>query len=66
MSLKAFHILFIILSIVLSLGFALWGFKDYRVTGDILTRVMAWGSLAAAVALSVYLARFFSKMKKIH
>ena len=64
-SLKAFHIFFIAASIVLSIGLASWGVRDYLSSG-------AGGSLALGIVffvtgflLLVYGRRFLKKMKEI-
>ncbi len=65
MSLKAFHILFICVSILLALGFGAWeirAFAQAGATSDILLGVFSW---AAGVALSFYLRRVIKKLKNI-
>jgi len=58
MSLKWFHLLFISLSIVMSVAFGLWGlFNDYAVLGA--------GSLAGAVGLGVYGSYFVQKVRRM-
>ena len=58
MSLKWFHIVFISLSVVLSLWFGLWGlFHDQVVLGVI--------SLGASAGLVVYGNYFFAKIRKL-
>ena len=65
MSLKAFHVFFIALSILLSIGVGSWGISNYLASG-------AWGSLALGIVfcltapgLLVYGRRFLKKMKEI-
>ena len=63
MSLKAFHLLFIGLSIALTVFFAAWATGQYRVergAGYLLTAVI---SLAASGALSAYVAAFWRKTR---
>jgi hypothetical protein len=63
MSLKAFHLLFIGLSIALSVFFAAWATGQYRVehgTGYLVTAVM---SLTASGALAAYGAAFRRKTR---
>ena len=63
MSLKAFHLLFIGLSIVLTVFFAAWAAGEYRIehgTGYLVTAV---GSLGASGALAVYGAAFRRKTR---
>jgi len=63
MSLKAFHILFVLVCIVLALGFATWAYTEFRRTGD---REFVWwacASLLAASGLMVYGRWFLHKLK---
>lgn len=58
MSLKWFHLLFIGLSIVMSVAVGLWGlFNDYAVLGAV--------SLAGAVVLGGYCSYFLQKARKL-
>lgn len=59
MSLKAFHVVFILFSLAITVGFGLWALKtnpEYR----------GWGiaSLVAAAGLVVYGVMFLQKLKK--
>jgi hypothetical protein len=66
MSLRAFHILFVIASIGLTLMMAVWGGVTYgsdRGTGWHL--VTAAGSVLTAGLLSVYLIRFIRKTREM-
>ena len=65
MSLRAFHILFIALSVVLTAFFAAWAFGQYRSEQQLGYAVTAVGSLAAGVGLVVYLTAFFKKTKRL-
>jgi len=63
MSLKAFHLVFVGLSIVLSVFFAAWAAGEYRVghqTGYLVTAV---ASLTASGALAMYVAAFRRKTR---
>ena len=61
MSLKQFHIVFIIMAVLSSAGFAAWAFTRYQVeTGELL---MGGISAVAAVGLLVYGFRFLKKFK---
>jgi hypothetical protein len=66
MSLKAFHIVFIVASLLLCLGFAGWAFDNYfesgRAVSDLIYGVAA---LVAAGALLVYGKYFLRKLKHI-
>ena len=57
MSLKAVHILFILLSLVLTLGLGFWGLRHQPVLGV--------ASFSGGGVLVIYLLWFFSKMRKI-
>ena len=65
MSLRAFHIFFISLSILLSIGVGSWGISNYL--GDGSTGSLALGVLfcVTALALIVYGRGFLRKMKEI-
>ena len=65
MSLKGFHILFITVSTLLALGVGGWCLWVDSVAGTPIFRIGAIGSFAAAVALMVYGAWFFRKMKRL-
>ncbi len=65
MSLKAVHILFISLSILLAFGFAAWEIKGYAVSGDVLQLLLGLFSLVAAVGLIVYGVKFLRKLKHV-
>ena len=59
MSLRAFHILFIVLSIVLAAGCAAWAFSNG------VSAVFGAVSALAAVGLSVYFVYFLKKSRGI-
>jgi hypothetical protein len=65
MSLKAFHIAFIALAILLALGFALWMFlTDMKASAA--ARVTGGGcSIIVASALTAYGIRFLKKLKHV-
>lgn len=64
MSLKAFHIVFIVASILLSGFFGSWQTKAATVTGAPLDWTLAVLSFSASLVLVVYLFWFIRKMKK--
>jgi len=66
MSLKAFHIVFIVASLLLCLGFAGWAFDNYF-EGDRARADLVYGiaSLFAAAGLLVYGKYFLRKLKHI-
>ncbi len=66
MSLRAFHLLFILASITLALMMAVWGGVTYgadRGTGWHL--VTAIGALGTAVLLAAYVVKFIRKSREI-
>jgi len=65
MSLKAFHIFFIIVSTLTSLGFGLWAVQDFRQTGTMGTLLMGIGSFVLGLALIVYSNWFLRKLKNV-
>jgi hypothetical protein len=66
MSLKTFHLFFIIVCIVMSLAFAAWNFANYFSPGGAAADlVIGAGSALAAVALVVYEAYFLKKTKNV-
>lgn len=62
MSLKNFHLLFIILAVIITAGFGLWCF--FTEAGSKVTGSWAMGlvSLAAAVGLVIYGVKFLKKL----
>lgn len=66
MSLKAVHICFIILSIILTAGFGYWGIQNHSLTANATFLYLGIGSLIGSLLLVFYLFRFIQKMKKIN
>jgi hypothetical protein len=65
MSLKAFHLVFVTVSVVLSLGFGAWAVTDYRKSGIAESLWWGVGSFAGAMALIVYGRWFLRKLKGV-
>jgi hypothetical protein len=65
MSLKAFHIVFIVASILLTFGFAAWSFLSFAHDGPLLHLWFGVGSLASGVILVCYSKYFLRKLKDI-
>ena len=65
MSLKAFHIVFIALCVVLAFGFGAWELKGYLVSGYVEGLIVGVLSLAVGVALILYGIRFLKKLKHV-
>jgi hypothetical protein len=63
MSLRAFHLVFIALSIVLAAFLAAWAAGEYRMRGEAVYLVAAAASLASAAALALYAGAFQRKTK---
>jgi hypothetical protein len=65
MSLKAFHLVFIVASILLCVGLSVWSLLNYFSQGATVNLVMGIGSALAAVALVVYERFFLRKLKNV-
>ncbi len=65
MSLRAFHLFFIAISVVLTAFFAAWAFGQYRTENAISYAVTGVASLAVGVGLVVYGAAFQKKTKRL-
>jgi hypothetical protein len=66
MSLKAFHLVFIIASIALAVVFGAWSFMTYREPGaSVWYLVSAIGSAVAVVGLVIYERFFLKKFKNV-
>ena len=63
MSLKHFHIVFIVIAGLFCVLFALWCFRAEGADPSI--RIMGWVSLAGGVALAVHCPWFFKKSRKV-
>jgi len=64
-SLKAFHILFIVLSILLAFAFGVWGLRAYSIQGESVYRNLGLISLGAGAGLVFYGVWFLRKTKGI-
>jgi hypothetical protein len=62
MSLKAFHVAFIVVAIGLAAWMAVWGLT---VTAGGAERALGGGAVVAAVGLAIYLVKFVRKMKDV-
>jgi hypothetical protein len=65
MSLKAFHIFFIVLSTLLALGFGVWAVNDFGRSGSWFHLVLGVGSFIASGALVWYGLWFLRKLKHV-
>ncbi len=65
MSLKAFHVAFILVSTLCALGFGLWEANAYAESGETLDLVFTCASFAAGAALIAYSRWFVRKLKNV-
>jgi len=65
MSLKAFHLVFIIASIVLAIGFGVWAAVAFFKSGGVVNLIVALASFGAGVGLVFYERYFLKKTKNI-
>lgn len=65
MSLRVFHIVFIIVSVVLSLYVGLWGIREFADERDVSGLAIGVLFLVMAVGLTVYGRKTFRKLKEL-
>ena len=65
MSLKAFHIFFVAVSVLTAFGFSVWTFARYSAVGGISNILMAIVSVLVGIVLIVYGIRFLKKLKHV-
>jgi uncharacterized PurR-regulated membrane protein YhhQ (DUF165 family) len=65
MSLRVFHIVFVIVTIVLSLFVALWGIRAFEAERDVAALALAILFLVTAVVLTVYGKKVARKLKEL-
>lgn len=65
MSLKHFHLVFITLAVLSSLGFGAWALMSDAGAASNAVRVTGWLSLILGVGLAVYGVWFFRKSKHV-
>lgn len=65
MSLRAFHIVFIIVTVILSLYVALWGIREFAQEQSTTGLTLAILFLATAVAGMIYGKKAFAKLKEL-
>ena len=65
MSLKAVHIVFVVVCTLLALGFGIWAIRLYQSQGDVSAMVCGVLSLCGAVSLVVYGRWFRKKLKNV-
>ncbi len=64
MSLKAFHVVFVLVSTALAIGFGLWATSDFLESRNAVHLALGIGSLAGSVGLVWYGTWFLKKYKK--
>ena len=64
MSLKAFHIVFIVVSLLFCLGFGAWGVMNYTDTHSLTNLALGIVAFAGVPALGWYGVWFLKKMKR--
>lgn len=65
MSLRVFHVIFIVVSVVLSVFIALWGIRQYAADGGTGGLALGVVFLIAAAAMIVYGKKTFRKLKEL-
>jgi hypothetical protein len=65
MSLRAFHLFFIAVSVILTAFVAAWAVGQYQAAHDVTYVVATIVSLASGVGLTIYGAAFQRKMKRL-
>ena len=65
MSLKAFHIVFIVVSVLLSFGFGVWGIYTHLSYSNVTFLIMGIVSFVIGIALIIYGINFLKKLKHI-
>ena len=65
MSLKTFHIVFIVLSILLSFGVSYWGFSQYNLSKGLTEAGLGVGFFLVGGLLIFYLIHILKKLKSL-
>ena len=65
MSLKAFHIFFIVVSVLLSFGFGVWGIYTHLTHGNLGFMLMGIVAFIIGIVLIIYGINFLNKLKHI-
>ena len=64
MSLRAFHVLFVVASILLSIGFGVWCLNSPLARGNQLYLAIGILSFVISVGLMIYAVKFLRKVKR--
>jgi hypothetical protein len=65
LSLRSFHVVFILFSILLSVGVGAWGAQQYLLQSSGQGLTMAVIFFLSGVLLSVYAVRYFGKLRRL-
>ena len=65
MSLKAFHVVFIVVSMALCVVLGVWGTQDFAQSGSWVHLSLGVGSFIGAIALACYGVWFLRKLKGV-
>ena len=65
MSLKAFHIVFIIFSVALTIGFGVWATRDFAHSGSWVHLSLGVASFIGSITLARYGVWFLRKLKHV-
>lgn len=65
MSLKAFHVFFVAVSVLLAAGVGWWALNEYRHEGAVANLAMGLASLAGGIGLIVYGRWFLRKLRGV-
>lgn len=65
MSLKAFHIVFVITAAVFGLGLGAWAVREYRADGSNASLIIAIGAFAGTAILIPYGVWFLRKLRHV-
>lgn len=66
MSLRSFHIFFIIVAIIMADIFGVWAIRDYRNSHDVLNLGLGIVTLIGGLAMAAYAFWFVRKMDRAH
>lgn len=65
LSLRSFHVVFIVVSILLSVGVGAWGTQQYLQQSSVQGLTMAVIFFLSGILLSVYAVRYFGKLRRL-